>query len=53
MFGATKEDFLGLAPKDLRATNPSYDGATAAELIRRAVTEGPHAFEWMTQRKDG
>jgi two-component system, cell cycle sensor histidine kinase and response regulator CckA len=53
MFGATKEDFLGLTPKDLKAPDPAYDGNAAAELIRRAVTDGPQAFEWMTQRKDG
>ncbi len=53
MFGASQEDFLGLTPTDLQAADPQYDGTAAAEFIRRAVTEGPQSFEWMTQRKDG
>lgn len=53
MYGATREEFLGQTPFDIRGTGGEFDGAKAAEHLRRAVTEGPQTFEWLAQRKDG
>ena len=44
---------MGQTPHDLRGNPPPHDGAMAAEYIRRAVNDGPQAFEWLARRKDG
>ena len=53
MFNTSREEFLGQTPDNLTDSAPPHDGAMAAEYIRRAVTEGPQAFEWLARRGDG
>ena len=57
LFGArTKEEIIGHSPAVL---SPEYqpDGSTSSEkaqrMIRRALEEGSHEFEWLHSRLDG
>jgi two-component system cell cycle sensor histidine kinase/response regulator CckA len=53
MYGAARESFLGLTPDSLKDCPAPFDGAKAADYIKRAVNEGPQAFEWLARRHDG
>lgn len=53
MFGMSREDFVERTPDSFSNFAPGHDGRKAAEYIRRAVEEGPQAFEWLACRGDG
>jgi PAS domain S-box-containing protein len=53
MFGVSREDLVGKTPARFSNFAPEHDGKMAAEYIRRAVEEGPQAFEWLACRGDG
>jgi PAS domain S-box-containing protein len=53
MFGYPREAFLGKTPDNLGDDPAPYDAAKAADYIKRAVQEGPQAFEWLARRQDG
>jgi len=53
MFGSTRESFLGQTPDSLKDSPAPFDGAMAADHLKRAVNDGPQAFEWLAKRQDG
>jgi PAS domain S-box-containing protein len=38
---------------DLSADDSAYSQAEATKIIRKAVTDGPQVFEWLSRRKNG
>jgi len=53
MFGMSREELVGRTPDIYGSFAPEHDSRMAAEYIRRAVEEGPQAFEWLACRGDG
>ena len=56
MFGYTKEEFLKVSPSDISPTHQKdgvNSGEKANEMMKLAVQNGTHKFEWMHQRADG
>ncbi len=53
MYGFPRESFLGQSPDSMKDSPAPFDAVKAADYIRRAVNEGPQAFEWLARRHDG
>ena len=53
IFGYDRAEALTLKIGDFSAGIPPYSQAEAVEKVRRAVSDGPQVFEWLTRRKTG
>ncbi|KAB2838412.1 MAG: PAS domain S-box protein, partial [Melioribacteraceae bacterium] len=54
MFGYnSKEEVLNASFEELNANIPPYDYITAINYLKKALTEGPHVFEWLGKKKNG
>lgn len=53
MYGYTKEEIMGLGIDKISAGEPPYTIADAAQMLQKAVEEGPQVFEWRSKRKNG
>lgn len=49
----SKEEALCCSVADLSADEPAYAGDVAGDWIRRACSDGPQLFEWLSKRKNG
>jgi len=53
MFGVDKTEALTMSVSDLSADDSAFSQAEATKFIRKAVTDGPQVFEWLSRRKNG
>jgi PAS domain S-box-containing protein len=53
MLGYERAELLDLGFDDIHVDEPPYTGERAAELVRKAATDGPQTFEWLDRTKDG
>jgi len=53
IFGYKRDEALTLDIGQVSAGTPPYSQAEAVEKIRRALSEGPQVFEWLTRKKTG
>ena len=49
----SKEEVLKLSVKDISSDGDAETQERAQMLIRKAIEEGPHVFEWKSMRKNG
>lgn len=49
----SKEEVLKLSVKDISSKGDAETQERAQMLIRKAIVEGPHVFEWQSMRKNG
>ncbi len=53
MFGCTYEEALEMTADEFSFGKPPYTREHAKEWLRKAMTEGPQLFEWLSKRKNG
>lgn len=53
MFGYPSDEFRSLSIHDLSLGLPPYSHKEALEKFGQAMTEGSHAFEWVSVRRNG